>query len=291
MNSRRGFILALLSCVVARALSVKVTSEGTSNVDFNQDASFSCTLSESEGVSQVTWQRLVNKSVENLATFSKRFGAKVLYPQVGKIKFTEASLNSTSIKILNVTLADEACYVCSFNVYPSGSVRKQTCLTVKGISDAKAEMKTVASEDSSQEENVMVSCSGTGKTAPEISWSASKSLGNFIEQRRDTIVSNEEGTVTVTSELTLPLSMFQYVDCHLSSPETTERIIKRISFPETQRVAEGEILPSGVIIVMTVLATVAIACTVYKLKRKKGHRKIKLPHGKGTPDLLMGCGV
>ncbi|XP_036401382.1 OX-2 membrane glycoprotein-like [Megalops cyprinoides] len=291
MNSR-GFILALLSCLVVRALSVKVTSEGTSYVDFNQDASFSCTLSESEGVSQVTWHRLVNKSVENLATFSKRFGAKVLYPQVGKINFTEASLNSTSIKILNVTLADEACYVCSFNVYPSGSVRKQTCLTVKGISDAKVEMKTVASGNNSQEKEVVVSCSGTGKPAPEISWNASKSLSKFTEERRDTIVSNGEGIVTVTSELTLPLSMFEYVDCLLSSPDTTEKIIKRISFPETQREAtEGEILPSGVIIVMAVLATVAIACTVCNLKRKKGHKNVKLPHGKGTPDLLMGCGV
>uniref|UniRef100_A0A4W5PCC1 Immunoglobulin V-set domain-containing protein n=1 Tax=Hucho hucho TaxID=62062 RepID=A0A4W5PCC1_9TELE len=88
------------------------------------------THADPTGVLQVTWQRLFkDDSVENLATYSKRFGAQIIDPHRGKVVFTEASLNSTSITVKNVTWADEACYICSFNVYPSGSIRKQTCLT------------------------------------------------------------------------------------------------------------------------------------------------------------------
>uniref|UniRef100_A0A8K9XSA9 Ig-like domain-containing protein n=1 Tax=Oncorhynchus mykiss TaxID=8022 RepID=A0A8K9XSA9_ONCMY len=102
-------------------------------VDFNADASYTCTHADPTGVLQVTWQRLFkDDSVENLATYSKRFGAQIIDPQRGKVVFTEASLNSTSITVKNVTWADDACYICSFNVYPSGSIRKQICLTVQG---------------------------------------------------------------------------------------------------------------------------------------------------------------
>uniref|UniRef100_A0A674BQC3 OX-2 membrane glycoprotein-like n=1 Tax=Salmo trutta TaxID=8032 RepID=A0A674BQC3_SALTR len=109
-----------------------VQARGDTRVDFNADASYTCTHADSTGVLQVTWQRLFkDDSVENLATYSKRFGAQIIDPHRGKVVFTEASLNSTSITVKNVTWADEACYICSFNVYPSGSRRKQTCLTVQ----------------------------------------------------------------------------------------------------------------------------------------------------------------
>lgn len=87
----------------------------------------------STGVLQVTWQRsFKDEHIENLATYSKRFGQQVNEPYQGKIVFTEASLSSTAIMVKNVTWRDESCYICSFNVYPGGSKRRQTCLRVKG---------------------------------------------------------------------------------------------------------------------------------------------------------------
>uniref|UniRef100_A0A3Q3JQN0 Immunoglobulin V-set domain-containing protein n=1 Tax=Monopterus albus TaxID=43700 RepID=A0A3Q3JQN0_MONAL len=83
------------------------------------------------GVLQVTWQRLFkDQSIENMATYSERFGQQINGPFLGKVIFTEASLNSTAITLKNVTWEDESCYICSFNVYPDGSKRKQACLTV-----------------------------------------------------------------------------------------------------------------------------------------------------------------
>ncbi|KAJ8351512.1 hypothetical protein SKAU_G00229880 [Synaphobranchus kaupii] len=157
------YLIFVLNCLLTPGLSAKVTAKGTSTAAFGQEASFSCSLSEPDGASQVTWQRLLkDNTVENLATFSKRFGAKVMDPHVSRIHFTEASLNSTSITIKNVTPADDACYICSFNVYPSGSIRKQTCLMVQGIFEARA---WIPSGETSSEKDVVVRCSVKIKTA------------------------------------------------------------------------------------------------------------------------------
>lgn len=87
------------------------------------------------GVRQVTWQRsFKDESIENLATFSSRFGQEVNAAYQGKVEFTRAALNSTSIRLRSVSWEDESCYICLFNMYPDGSKRKHTCLTVTGES-------------------------------------------------------------------------------------------------------------------------------------------------------------
>lgn len=101
-----------------------------------QDASLSCTLPFASGVKHVTWQRVRNvrthEVVQNLATFSEQFQDNVDEQYVGKVHLTLATFNSTSIEIKNTTFEDEACYICSFKVYPSGPIRKTLCFTVKG---------------------------------------------------------------------------------------------------------------------------------------------------------------
>lgn len=82
---------------------------------------------------QVTWQRLVgDEPIENLATYSEKFGKQINQPYQGKVILTEASLSSTSITLKDVEWKDESCYICSFNVYPDGTTREQTCITVRG---------------------------------------------------------------------------------------------------------------------------------------------------------------
>nr|XP_046190909.1 OX-2 membrane glycoprotein-like isoform X2 [Oncorhynchus gorbuscha] len=155
----------VLLCLLSEAVSVNVVARGDTRVDFNADASYTCTHADPTGVLQVTWQRLFkDDSVENLATYSKRFGAQIIDPHRGKVVFTEASLNSTSITVKNVTWADEACYICSFNVYPSGSRRKQTCLTVQGLSEVRATMQKVPSTEPKADMEVVVSCSATANS-------------------------------------------------------------------------------------------------------------------------------
>uniref|UniRef100_A0A3B5MV00 Immunoglobulin V-set domain-containing protein n=1 Tax=Xiphophorus couchianus TaxID=32473 RepID=A0A3B5MV00_9TELE len=84
-------------------------------------------------VLQVTWQRgLRPESLENMATYNKPVGEQINEPFKGKVILNNSSLSSSSITLKNVMWADENCYVCSFNVYPDGSKRKQICLKVEG---------------------------------------------------------------------------------------------------------------------------------------------------------------
>uniref|UniRef100_A0A8C5FVF4 Uncharacterized protein n=1 Tax=Gadus morhua TaxID=8049 RepID=A0A8C5FVF4_GADMO len=43
------------------------------------------------------------------------------------------STSAPAITIKNVTWSDEACYICTFNVYTTGSQIQKTCLSVQGI--------------------------------------------------------------------------------------------------------------------------------------------------------------
>ncbi|KAL4656580.1 OX-2 membrane glycoprotein-like, partial [Arapaima gigas] len=104
--------------------------QGSTEADFGEKVTFSCRLSESRGVRQVTWLRLRSSgSVDSLASYSPHHGAAVSEQFLGRVLLTEVTLHSTSITLQNVTLEDEGCYICTFNIYPGGSTRKQTCLT------------------------------------------------------------------------------------------------------------------------------------------------------------------
>ncbi|KAJ8396403.1 hypothetical protein AAFF_G00019800 [Aldrovandia affinis] len=289
MNIIMAVLVVVLSSTLSPVLSAKVRADGTTTADFGKEASFSCSLSESDGASQVTWQRLIKDNpVEKLATFSKRFGAKIMDPFGGRIHFTEASLNSTSIIIKNVTPSDEACYICSFSVYPSGSIWKQTCLTVQGIFEVKA-WRTPSDENSP--EHVVVSCSATGKPAPDITWSSTVEMNAVPEVER---VSKKDGIVTVTSKLTLRLSEFSgsSVDCLLA----TYNITRTITLPEARTPEiEGRSHFSStwiiIILVIILTITISVAYIVSRLKRKKGDKKAKLFQGERRPDLLLNCDV
>uniref|UniRef100_A0A8C2H3Q6 Ig-like domain-containing protein n=1 Tax=Cyprinus carpio TaxID=7962 RepID=A0A8C2H3Q6_CYPCA len=174
---------------------------------FGQDASFSCTLSDASGVKQVTWQRVRDQeTIQTLATLSELFKQQVYDQYVGKVTFTAASVNSTSIEIKVV-----ACYICSFKVYPF-QTKRQTLLNPALSSDP----------------DVVVSCSATGKPTPTIHWkSAEKELDNFSS---NFTTLNKDSSTTITSDLTLPLSQFhgEYVECvaQSDSMEKSSQIIK-----------------------------------------------------------------
>ncbi|XP_010884449.1 OX-2 membrane glycoprotein [Esox lucius] len=210
-------------CFLSEAHSVNVVANGDSSAYFNAEASFTCTLADPTGVLQVTWQRLFkDESVENLATYSKRFGPQIIEPHKNKVVLREASLNSTSITLKNVSWSDEACYICSFNVYPSGSRRKQTCLTVQGVSEVGTTLQQVSSSESNRDGDVVVSCSATGRPAPSIQWDYS--TPGSIQTLSNWNVTNSDQTVTVVSNITLRLSpgLGGHVDCLVNNGTRTQ---------------------------------------------------------------------
>ncbi|KAG7236526.1 hypothetical protein INR49_000789 [Caranx melampygus] len=189
---------------------------GSTTADFGSEAHYSCTLGNPKGVQQVTWQRqMKDGSKENLATYSNRFKQQVNAPYTGKVVFKEASLNSSSITLNNVSWQDESCYICAFNVYPDGSQRKEMCLTVQGISTVSTEYVPRSDRDGGDKE-VVFSCSATGKPAPTIDWIISPAV-NRTEMQTAT-VRNSDLTFTSSCNITLtvPPDWDGHVDCLLN---------------------------------------------------------------------------
>ncbi|XP_056309672.1 nectin-3-like [Danio aesculapii] len=213
-----GFLQVLRSpspktCATAYAL--KIVARGDTAVVFGRDASLSCTLPFVSGIKQVTWQRVRAQDVHTLATFSERFKDNVDEDFVGKIIF-QASFNSTTIEIKNTTFEDEACYICSFKVYPTGPKRETLCITVKGIS----EITTAVNPADTSDPDVVVSCSATGKPAPTIQWKSTEQELKHFRLNNFTTHNNDSST-TVISNITLPLSQFhgKYVECLVQSDD------------------------------------------------------------------------
>nr|XP_029512504.1 OX-2 membrane glycoprotein-like [Oncorhynchus nerka] len=256
----------IILCVLSEAVSANVVPRGNTSVDFNADASYTCTHADPTGVLQVTWQRLFkDDSVENLATYSKRFGAQIIDPHRGKVVFTEASLNSTSITVKNVTWADEACYICSFNVYPSG------------LSEVRATMQKVPSTEPKADMEVVVSCSATGKPAPWIQWNLSAAA--LIKTPNNWTVINKDQTITANSNITLQLlpGSGGYVDCIVNNGMRTqrhERVLLPI-LPGEREVEEDDkrTSPWAVGIPVFLIISILVICGSIMLQQRKGYRQ------------------
>ncbi|XP_073318607.1 OX-2 membrane glycoprotein-like [Pagrus major] len=265
-------LLILLSIALFFKASVsQLTGYGNVTAVYGGDAHYGCTLANPTGVLQVTWQRLFkDESIENLATYSKRFGQQVNEPYQGKVIFTEASLRSTSITLKNVTWEDESCYICSFNAYPDGSKRRQTCLTVQGISEVKVQAPSSEHEEEDMKE-VVFSCSATGKPAPTIQ--LVPSAGASSVDQKQTTVTNSDHTFTSSRNITVkvPKAWSGHVDCLLNVGMTGERT-EKIPFslgagPPNPEVDKG-LSPSAVALIVCATLFVPLIAVAAALKQK-----------------------
>ncbi|KAM6892982.1 nectin-3-like [Lycodopsis pacificus] len=271
-------LILILTALLFKASTSQITGYGNKTADYGGDAHYSCSVADATGVLQVTWQKLSNEEViENLATYSKRFGQQVNDPYRGKVIFTEASLSSTSITLRNVTWGDESCYICSFNVYPDGSKRKQTCLTVQGIS----KVRTAVQPNSGREDEdveVVFSCSATGKPAPTIHWNFSPGATRS-DQPLTSTETNADHTFTSSRNVTLqvPAGWTGHVDCLLNRGAAGQRRETiPLSLPARKKEEEGRGRSSvGIALVITATAVLLILLVAAAMTRRrlKGTRR------------------
>ncbi|XP_033863866.1 OX-2 membrane glycoprotein-like [Acipenser ruthenus] len=255
-------LLMLVVLTECTGTTVTVQSDGSTAV-LNKDFTFRCSLSDPK-VKQVTWQKQKDKALENMATYSVTFGAKVLEPYHQRVNFSLLGLNESSITIHNVQPEDEGCYMCLFNTYPQGSITGRSCFTVLGISEINIE--TISTES---ENTAVVSCSATGKPAPKIRWNASESVtSNAVQSSID-----RNGIVTVTSNLTLDLSSFlaEEISCFVSHSTLNQEIEKNISIREDKRTLTNVLSPGVVVLVILCIAApiiMTVACFVIRRIKK-----------------------
>ncbi|KAM9830786.1 OX-2 membrane glycoprotein-like isoform 2-T2 [Syngnathus typhle] len=252
------------------ATSVQVTGLGKITVEYGKDASCKCELHDQKGVQQVTWQRrLRDNRFENVASYSEYHGQHINEPYRGKVILSETSLTSASLTLKNATWADECCYICIFNVFPEPSKRKQTCLTVQGISEVNATVDQPDSGLTDGTTTAVFSCSATGKPPPFIRWDFSHNA-TILNKTVSTTVGNEDGTFTSTHNVTLLVvgSWDGHSDCVVQSSSQKKTVRVPFSWDPTsleeEDTAGGAPPKTGVILTgMVVLAViVAIGVTV-----------------------------
>uniref|UniRef100_A0A096M3P3 OX-2 membrane glycoprotein-like n=1 Tax=Poecilia formosa TaxID=48698 RepID=A0A096M3P3_POEFO len=247
-------VLSVL-CLAFKAHASQISLHGTTTVAYGGEANFNCMLANPTGVLQVTWQRgLRPESLENMATYNKPVGEQINEPFKGKVILSNSSLSSSSITLKNVTWADENCYVCSFNVYPDGSKRKQICLKVEGELVRSLHFKM--SETIKKEE---LSCSATGKPAPEISWNTSKL--KYTDAPPTTVI-NSDGSITTSSNITVqvPTDWTGHVYCVVNQGLLGQRLTKCCF--SSGNVSQNALIIAVVAIIICV--TVVAAVLVHK---------------------------
>ncbi|XP_046693810.1 OX-2 membrane glycoprotein-like isoform X1 [Silurus meridionalis] len=257
------FVFLILLSLVC---SARILKREDVNVSLGQDATFSCELPGAVGVKQVFWQRHGDDgTLRNMVTFTQRSKHQVDDAFVGKVQVEMASVQKTTIVIKNVTFADEACYICTFSVYPSGTERETTCLTVEGLSEITSQLVSKP-----QEKDATISCSATGKPAPVISWwSGEEELNNSLSET----VQNEDSSETTTSNLKISQSQFSGKDVKCvaksGSIEWSEVIIVEKQIEKETPVASRLYVMSAVAMICCIF-TICVVILIYR-RRSRYH--------------------
>ncbi|XP_053190074.1 uncharacterized protein LOC128373903 [Scomber japonicus] len=167
-----------------------------------EDAHLSCQVMQYKDVLQVTWQKLSPEGKKkNLGNYNKYSGQTVNPGFQGKVEFKDAGLQNCSIVIKKAVEQDESCYLCRFSsLYSGGSLKGRTCLQVYELHEPILQIR-----ESNSTEEMVVSCSATGRPAPTVTLNVPQQ-DLYFSNSSTVSVTNANGTVTVTT--TAMLSVF-----------------------------------------------------------------------------------
>ncbi|XP_023260679.1 nectin-1 isoform X1 [Seriola lalandi dorsalis] len=154
-------------------------------------------------ISQVTWQKLLNGTKQNVAIANPALGVSVLQPFKERVSFKQAavrhrtpSLEDTTIVFSNLQLSDEAAYICEYTTFPAGNRENMVNLTVfaRPMTRMTLTTPTIVARPQKRKMTVATCVSANGKPPSVIKWDTRlKGEATFQETR------NQNGTVTVRS--------------------------------------------------------------------------------------------
>uniref|UniRef100_A0A8C8UP77 Ig-like domain-containing protein n=1 Tax=Peromyscus maniculatus bairdii TaxID=230844 RepID=A0A8C8UP77_PERMB len=174
-----------LHCILRLLMLLVCTQESGRNV------TIFCNLTSLANVLQVTWQKIQGSLLQNIGTYSHKYGENILPPYVNRLHCQILEPNAFFITIQGVTFEDEACYKCLFNTFPYGSHEEQTCLNILIVPEL---IITELYPVNGSEDLLNLHCSAVGRPAPGISIYPSQAL--VLTQEYFT--KNPNNTVTVT---------------------------------------------------------------------------------------------
>ncbi|XP_013884263.1 nectin-1 [Austrofundulus limnaeus] len=154
-------------------------------------------------ISQVTWQKLLNGTKQNVAIANPALGVSVLSPFKERVSFKQAavrhrtpSLEDTTIVFSNLQLSDEAAYICEYTTFPAGNRENMVNLTVyaRPMTRMTLTSPTIVARGQRSKTTVATCVSANGKPQSVIKWDTRlKGEATFQETR------NPNGTVTIRS--------------------------------------------------------------------------------------------
>ncbi|XP_047462147.1 nectin cell adhesion molecule 1a isoform X2 [Mugil cephalus] len=130
-------------------------------------------------ISQVTWQKLVNGTKQNVAIANPSLGVSVAPPYRERITFKNPAvrrrtpnLEDTTIVFSSLRLADEATYICEYTTFPAGNRENTVNLTVyvRPTTQMSLSSPTLVARSSNLKTPVATCISANGKPPGTIRW-------------------------------------------------------------------------------------------------------------------------
>nr|XP_020862850.1 OX-2 membrane glycoprotein-like [Phascolarctos cinereus] len=214
------FLLSLLRTERAVSDSLFVMKNKSTDIaPLGNNVTLKCNLTIPVDVLQITWQKVQGSVPENIGTYSSQYGRKIFPPYNERIHHSSEELTSSSMTIYNVTLEDDACYKCLFNVFPNGIHEGQMCFSVQSKWKTMSELR-IECHPHPNEGILIAICSATGKPTPRITFSHESLL---LESPKEHIDQNPDGIANVTKWYNMSLEAMRSlklwnVSCDMDHP-------------------------------------------------------------------------
>ncbi|XP_054586484.1 nectin 1a [Nothobranchius furzeri] len=158
-------------------------------------------------ISQVTWQKLVNGTKQNVAIANPSLGLSVAPPYKDRVTFKNAAvrrrtpnLEDTTICFSSLRLSDDATYICEYTTFPAGNRENTVNLTVyvRPTTQMSLSTPTLVARSSNLKTPVATCISANGKPPGTIRWETR--VPGEVTTREYV---NPDGTFTVQSDYIL----------------------------------------------------------------------------------------
>lgn len=128
--ARRLCLLLWMAVVCVPRTQGQVTAAASLSVEAGQPVTLSCNITRATGdnVWQVRWLDRRNKK---LLTYAQSAPVRIIHQEPG-VQLNSSDDDASAITIQKVQAADEGCYRCIFDVFPSGLQEGKTCIRVTG---------------------------------------------------------------------------------------------------------------------------------------------------------------
>ncbi|XP_070694268.1 OX-2 membrane glycoprotein isoform X2 [Pempheris klunzingeri] len=171
-SCRKGLQVCLLLLMVG-SLHGRVTAPDHLEAPVERPFTLTCSVSRDRGESlrQVRWLDVQNQT---LLTYQPDNRDSVSGQQ--HVELASSPKDTSAITIRRVGFRDEGCYTCIFDMHPSGSKQRQTCLTVTAQVTADSNKTAVSGKKAS------LSCSyGLPEKVEQVMWKHTSAKGDSME--------------------------------------------------------------------------------------------------------------